>query len=109
MHRRTLTWTSSPMTDLLSILAHRPTEDPQPMMLSATRAKSFTCRPSPAESAVPCTPQLAVEVSLSRGTELVRRSVHPPDIVRLTDTATAYLLTCGQEHVDMCSRPITQC
>ena len=39
----TLTCTSSPMTDLLSILAHLPTEEPHPMMLSDTRAKSFTC------------------------------------------------------------------
>ena len=35
--------TSSPMTDLLSMRAHRPMEEPQPMMLSATRAKFFTC------------------------------------------------------------------
>ena len=35
--------TSSPITDLLSMRAHLPMEEPQPMMLSATRAKFFTC------------------------------------------------------------------
>ena len=40
---RALTCTSSPMTDLLSMRAQRPTEEPQPMMLSATRAKSLIC------------------------------------------------------------------
>ena len=40
---RTLTCTSSPMTDLLSMRAQRPTLEPQPMMLSATRAKSLIC------------------------------------------------------------------
>ena len=35
------------MTDLLSMRAQRPTEEPQPMMLSATRAKSLICAPPP--------------------------------------------------------------
>jgi len=42
---RALMCTSSPMTDLLSMRAHLPMEEPQPMMLSATRAKFFTCAP----------------------------------------------------------------
>ena len=40
----TRTCTSSPMTLLFSILAHRPMEDPQPMILSAILAKLRTCR-----------------------------------------------------------------
>ena len=40
---RALMCTSSPITDLLSMRAHLPMDEPQPMMLSATRAKFFTC------------------------------------------------------------------
>ena len=40
---RALMCTSSPITDLLSMRAHLPMDEPQPIMLSATRAKFFTC------------------------------------------------------------------